>query len=301
MVRDDTITKIEYHSYNPYSNSSLNKNDEIRIPVQNMSSFVLPHESYLYVEGKLPELTPETLNSINFTKNFVPFLFSEVRFEMNGISVDQIKNPGIVSTLKYYLSLSAAELASNQHLWYKEDLIMNKIQTFSYIIPMSKLMGFFQDYKEIVIFSKLELVLLRSRTDNNCVFQIPTQNAAASTLNILLTKVQWCIPHVEVNDVHKLKLLKILQSGRRISMPFRSWQYHENPQLPQSSRITWQDKTASEMEKPLFVIIGFQTARQDISTTNGTIFDHCKLQNAKLFLNSQQFNMLLLTICFVIL
>ena len=45
---------------------------------------------------------------------------------------------------------------------------------------MSKVMGFFQDYKEIVIFPKLELILLCSRTDNNCEFQIPTLNAEAS-------------------------------------------------------------------------------------------------------------------------
>lgn len=288
VEEDNSITKIEIHSYNPYSTSSLNKNDEIRIPVQNQSSFILPYQSYLYIEGKVGDITPSTVTQIEFTKNFIAFLFNEIRLEMGSQRLDQVKNPGIVTTMKNYISQSYAEKQSNRHLWFSENLKFKKNDTFNYCVPLAKYLGFIEDYRRVIIFAKLELILLRSQTDNNCIVKIPAAGAAASSVDIVLKKIQWRVPHVEVNNLHKLKLLKVLESGQKIYMPFRSWQYFENPALPTADKITWQIQTTSATERPLYVILGFQTARRNDSTKDATVFDHCKLTNAKLFLNTQQ-------------
>lgn len=34
------ITQMEYHSFTPYSNTALSHNDEIRINIQNMDSYI---------------------------------------------------------------------------------------------------------------------------------------------------------------------------------------------------------------------------------------------------------------------
>lgn len=50
-VYEESITKFEYHSYQPFSNTALSNNDEIRIAIQHQDLYSLPSESLLYMEG----------------------------------------------------------------------------------------------------------------------------------------------------------------------------------------------------------------------------------------------------------
>lgn len=52
-IFDDSIVKIETHTYNPYANTTLGHSDEIRIPIQQQDLYTLPCKSFLYIEGKL--------------------------------------------------------------------------------------------------------------------------------------------------------------------------------------------------------------------------------------------------------
>ena len=56
------------------------------LPVKSMNNFLVLSKSYLYAEGTLSQLTPATLNSTSFTRNFIFHLFNEIRLEMNGIN-----------------------------------------------------------------------------------------------------------------------------------------------------------------------------------------------------------------------
>jgi len=49
---DESISKKEYHSYQPYQ-QSFKPNDEIRITIQNQDLYVLPHESLLNFQGDI--------------------------------------------------------------------------------------------------------------------------------------------------------------------------------------------------------------------------------------------------------
>jgi len=46
-------------------------------------------------------------------------------------------------------------------------------------------------------------------------------------------------------------------------------------------------QTSSALQKPRFVIVGFQTNRQNKKDQNPSYFDRAKLRDVKLFLNSQ--------------
>lgn len=108
-------------------------------------------------------------------------------------------------------------------------------------------------------------------------------------LKLNLQKVQWRVPHVRVGDRDKLLLLKLLEKDRPLQLSFRNWDLYEYPVLPKTTKHSWSIKTASQLEKPRFVILGLQTNRKNISTNSSSIFDHCKVTNVKLFLNSQYF------------
>ena len=145
--------------------------DEIRIPVQNQSNFLFPHNSVLYIVDKLSEITPTTAEQVTLTKIFLLFLFSEIRREANGFVVDQVKSPENAITMKQYVSQQNGNDALLSEMGSVK-IEIRKNGTFSYCVPLKYLMGYFQDYKKIMIFSRLELVFVRSRTDKNCFFHL---------------------------------------------------------------------------------------------------------------------------------
>ena len=59
--------------------------------------------------------------------------------------------------------------------------------------------------------------------------------------------------------------------------------------LPVTNKHIWTVRTSNQLEKPRFVIIGLQTNRKSINTSNASEFDNCNLRNVKLFLNSQYY------------
>ena len=52
VYSDNSITNFEYHTHQPYAATTLNNNDEIRIPIQTQDLYTFPGQSFLYVEGK---------------------------------------------------------------------------------------------------------------------------------------------------------------------------------------------------------------------------------------------------------
>ena len=64
---------------------------------------------------------------------------------------------------------------------------------------------------------------------------------------------------------------------------------YEYPSLPISTRHVWTVKTSTQLEKPHFIIIGFQTNRKNMARKNASRFDDCNIANLKVFLNSQYY------------
>ena len=288
VPRDNSVVGMHLHSYLP-NNSSFQKLDEIRIPVQNQPSFLYPHESLLYIEGKLSQIVPETVNKVTLTRNFLLFLFSEIKLEVNGFCVDSIRSPGHAVTMKQYVSEQYGDDALLSEMGSVK-LEMKKDGAFSYCIPLKYLMGFFQDYTKIMIYTRMELVFTRSRTDKNCCYHEPAAGGVQCTdINIEILKIAWKMVHVEAKDVYKLKLLKILEKGKWIQLFFRAWDYTEFPNIPTSDKVNWQVKNASPVDRPLFVIVGFQQDRRENVTKDASKFDHCQLTDCRLYLNSQRY------------
>ncbi|XP_070153687.1 uncharacterized protein [Polyergus mexicanus] len=137
-VFDDRIVKIETHTYNPYANTTFEHSDEIRIPIQQQDLYTLPYESFLYIEGKLKINKPA-----------------------------EGRNVGITSTLKNYVTISSDRTVIMRNAGW--DSPTNTNGYFNFCIPLYMLLGFCEDYRRVVINARHELILIRSRNDNNCL------------------------------------------------------------------------------------------------------------------------------------
>ena len=283
-IFDERIVKVESHTYNPYANTTLGYSDEIRIPIQQQDLYTLPCQSFIYIEGKIKIKKPAAGSEVVLGNNLCAFLFDEIRYELDGIEIDRNRNVGITTTLKNYVSMSSnrSVIAGNAGWESMGTPWTPPNGFFNYCVPLNMLLGFCEDYKRIVINARHELILIRSRNDNNCLIGDPAREP-----EIELLKVQWRMPHVLLNEINKLSMLRALESGRYLSMAFRSWDLHEYPLLQNTTKHSWAIKTATQLEKPRYVIFTLQVGRKNVLSEKATRFDHCKLNNVKLYLNSE--------------
>lgn len=279
-VFDDRIVKFETHTYNPYANTTFGHSDEIRIPIQQQDLYTLPHESFLYIEGKLTLRNAAPGTSVVLAHNCVAFMFDEIRYELDGVEIDRNRNVGITSTLKNYVTVSSDRSVILRNAGW--DPQSNSDGHFNFCVPLYMLLGFCEDYRRVVINARHELILIRSRNDNNCLVGDSTRNPV-----IELFKIQWRMPHVLLNEINKLSMLRALESARYLSMAFRSWDLYEFPLLQSTTKHSWAIKTASQLEKPRYVIFALQTGRKNVMLEDVSRFDDCKLSNVKLYLNSE--------------
>ncbi|KAL0883968.1 hypothetical protein ABMA27_016021 [Loxostege sticticalis] len=285
---DNSIESFEYHSYKPYV-TSFNKNDEIRIPINQQDLYVLPSLSSLYIEGNVNvynSTTKERVSNVHFVNNPVLFLFQDIRYELNGVEIDKIKNAGVTTTIKSYLSLNENE-SKCARVWGWSTAGTNNTSggAFSASIPLNKILGFAEDYEKVIINCKHELVLLRSNTNLNAI----KLNTGEVVDDIIINKIVWRVPHIKVSDRERINLLKHLEKDRAIPLVFRNWDIYEYPLLPKTRKHTWSIKTSSQVEKPRFVIIALQTNRKHNSQISMAEFDHCQVRDVRVFLNSSYY------------
>lgn len=285
---DESITKKELHTYVPYTDS-YNPSDTIRIVIQNQDLLVLPCESFLYIEGTLTK-TDGTFpaDDLHLSNNCVAFLFDSIQYEINAIEIDHCRNVGITTSLKNYISLDKNE--SNKLInagWRLEDNGVVKLsnKVFNFCVPLRMLLGFAEDYKKIIPNVKHELILVRARTNNSSVFTTKLQED--HLFNI--TKINWKVPHILLNDAERLKLYQTIRSGRPQAISFRSWDLYEYPNIPKSAHNVWRVKTTTQTEKPRYIIFALQNNKLNKTDANPSSFSHCQLTNVQVHLNSETY------------
>lgn len=283
---DNSIIGYEYHSHAPYT-TSFKANDEIRIPIQQQDIYTIPSESYLHVEFKVTNAANAALGGSPCVSGFFAHLWSEIRYEINGVIVDSIRTPGITSLMKNAMTFDVNEKNRMERAGYKFDPTVgfatfppNGADTTIMDVPLRYLLGFAEDYKQILLNVKQELVLRRSADTTNCL------NAAGK---VVIEKITWRIPYVEVADEYKLRLLKLVQNDTPISMTFRHWELYEYPTLPATKKHTWTVKSTAQHEKPRYIVIGLQTARYGVATANSSQFDKCNMRDIRVFLNNKYY------------
>lgn len=288
---ETSITGIELRDHEAYAGARYGNTDEIRIEIKNQDVYTLPCESLLYVEGRLINKDKNVAEKTKLVKNFLAHMLQEIKYKINDVDIDQTRNVGYASTVKGLVSFSTDQIRIlNNGGWSSSDTSsIVKDGYFNAVLPLSTLMGFFEDYKKILINCKQELVILRSQSDANAILTTIPQGEQDEQASIEIIKFKWKMPHVEVDDETKLKLLSQLRADRPIMMGFRSWFVAEKPMPTTTTRDEWQLQSMTSIERPRFVLLVFQTNKRNITTKNVNIFDDCDVRNVKAFINGKSF------------
>jgi len=77
-----------------------------------------------------------------------------------------------------------------------------------------------------------------------------------------------------LNEVNKLSMLRVLESGRYLSMSFHSWDLYEYSLLQSMTKHSWTVKTQLDHDSLSLLC----RLKQNIMSTVKIYFDHCNLK-----------------------
>ena len=254
-------------------------------------------------------LDPLTFADANITtliNNAMMYLFSDVRYHLASHEIEVLQNPGHATTmlglLKYPDDFTKsqglnqlwlpdthtdADLATNKGFEDRHKYIIRTPDpkgTFSFKIPLKHFLGFCEDYKKILYGMQQRLTLTRTE-DNNAVFK----NAAAPIGIVNIEKIRWFMPHVIPSDAYRLQLDKIIEKKEKIPVGYRMLQC-DSTQVPAgNTTFTWRLGVKSSPDIPRFIIVGFQSDKNNNQITNPALFDNLNVRNIYVTLNAKRY------------
>ena len=311
---DDSIYEYEYKEYNPIVGTNL-KRGSIVITIESQDIYTHPAESFLVIDGQLLNINDNPYgnnDSATLINNGIMYLFSDVRYHLASHEIEVLQNPGHATTmlglLKYPDDFSKSQ-GLNQ-LWVKDgntgDAQIDEAQAnyndgyyirhqyiigaplpngiFSIKIPLKHFLGFCEDYKKILYGMQQRLTLTRTG-DNDSIFR--ANAIAVGKINI--QRIRWFMPHVIPSDAYRLQLDKIIEKKEKIPVGYRMLQC-DNTQVPENQKtFTWRLGVKSSPDIPRFIIIGFQSGKNNNQEQNPAIFDHLYVRNIYVTLNAKRY------------
>ena len=320
---DDSIYEYEYKEYNPIAGTNLNRGS-IVITIESQDIYTHPAESFLIIEGRLIKNTGANYNDneyVTLINNAMMYLFSDVRYHLASHEIEVLQNPGHATTmlglLKYPDDFTKSQ-GLNQ-LWFPDsetgdgeldnnnDVVNKGFElrhkhiikspnpkgTFGFKIPLKHFLGFCEDYKKLLYGMQQRLTLTRTVNTNAILrgYQTNAQNVKIyfDEGNVRIDNIRWFMPHVIPSDAYRLQLDKIIEKKEKIPVGYRMLQC-DNIQVPENHKeFTWMLGVKSSPDIPRFIIVDFQTEKNNTQEGNPAIFDHLLVRNIYVTLNAKRY------------
>ena len=316
VLIDESTEEYEYFEYSPDSETieSLNGIREIKFNIDALSTFIHPHESFLYFEGQILKDDNDNFDendNVTLVNDGIMHLFSEMKYTINGQPIEDILNPAISSImlgmLRYPDDFSKSEgliqcwfkdggeggvNANNTGRLERRKLLYDSINNnankgkFSFYIPLKHIFGFCDDYDKVMYGVNHGLSLFRKgdRTAIHRPANVLGVGGADMSAKIVLKKVKWCMPHVKPSLEIYNGLTEKIGKGGNVKIGFKSRKVDEK--IVDSANWSWRVAVTSGSETPRFLILGFQIGNKNdqvgndnVKTANSSVFDNCNVDH----------------------
>ncbi|KAJ8909769.1 hypothetical protein NQ315_007966 [Exocentrus adspersus] len=259
---DDSIEKIEWRTYYPYTRSFRN-NDVIEIVINQSTLFDATYDSQLLVSGKIIKTGD---GDVSFVNNAAAFMFPSVKYVLGGGSkeMELVQDTGIVSTVRGYLCYTPED---SNHLaisgWnFPNSPKLNPDGTFSFLIPLKHFFNIFNDYRTVIC-GMQTFTFTRANNDANCFLvkeKTPTGN---TTVKVDIENVELKIKRIYPESGIKERLLECVAANNSIIISYRQWDVQVKSLAAGAISDAWAVKTTSHVESPRYVIVCFQVEKLD--------------------------------------
>ena len=312
IYRDDSIIKTNIREYSPHTGTNLNDAySDIHIEIQNQDQFLLPGDSYIYIEARLtPKSGAESFgddDDIGLINNGVMYLFDRIGYKVNEKEIEGYSYPGVATTIKGILTYPKYYPQGSQFAWLqdhgksftnvgnKERRKLMRDGHFSVAISLSHIFGFCEYYKKVTYGYKHTLTLRRNH-DNYAIIKSDSQEEVGGETrdkvldgSIVINKLSWHMPHVILSDESQLSLLKDISNKVSLYIPYLNRQSERLSILQNSRDLDWKLNISAGSERPRYIFLCFQEVKDNNQKVNPSNFDHLQVTNAYVQLNSERY------------
>src|SRR6478609_5951332 len=260
---------------------------------------------------------------ISLVNNAMMYLFENISYQIGSTVVETITSPGQITSMLGYLShpddyntcaglmscwckdttnnansgkynalpAVAGDLLNfiprdnpyfNQGFATRRALLMTADPrgTFSFLIPFDHIFGF-GSYSKVIYNVKHSLKFTRKSSDNQAIHR----TNGVQDGKIRLTSIAWRVPQVKLELTKLMELRGIIESKEIIPVGFQA-RTTDSTVVTETWAFSWRTNVLSGVEKPRWIIIGFQTNKSENQEQNPAIFDNLNLSKAYAKLNS---------------
>jgi hypothetical protein len=309
---DESIQKIETHNYEPQIGTDLNReHNDIKIVIQNQDQFLLPSKSSIYIEGTLNKEGGGDYNlkedKIAIINNGLMHMFDRVSYRIGDEEIEGYSYPGIATTLKglvtyqpnspenmkFFWSLDSKKSEkSNEGFNERLDYLSSANGKFSAVIPLTHMFGFCENYTK-VLYGVRHTLTLRRGDDSNILFKTNEKDTGGDYKvvdgKITIRKLIWKMPAYKLADEYKIKLYRQIKDKITIPIAYLNRQLEQTIVNPNQKNLDWTLTPSSGTQRPRYIVLAFQTKKNNSQLSNNAIFDHCSLTNAYVQLNNERY------------
>src|SRR5579863_4075613 len=325
---------MNFYEYTPQTQANNNTaGHQISIVINNQDIYSLPSKSYLSIKGQIRRADNNNAyaaaDEIALINNAMMYLFTGVKYELGSTTVESINYPGQITSMLGYLSYPddfstsaglrccwskdttdnanslkyvrstyapAAGYTPAENANYNQGFAVRKGFLFSsnprgcfeFHIPLTHIFGF-AEYKKVIYGLKHTLTLTRG-SDAQALYR----NVAAADGRVDITNISWFMPQIQMTPEYLAGMRSLIEQKITLPLAFRA-RTSEQTMLTQTLNYTWRLSVIGGVEKPRWIIIGFQTAKINTQQQNPATFNHLDLKNAYVTLNSERYPMLDIT------
>ena len=304
FVNDDNVESFQYiEKDTDQGTGSLNNQTELTITYQNQDAWLFPGDSYLKIEGTLKTAANADVpnnSAVAFINNGLLQLFSNAKYFLGTQQIEYFENVGITTLIHNYLTKSRnyqggcwlwspdqvdGTASANNTIWRDRNLIINPqagggVWNFSAMIPLSAIFNFCNDYKKVIYGMQHKISLTRT-TNTRSLLRVnaavaasgyyPALLALAADVNVVLSSLKWCMPYIVPSAASSLDLMEIIKEKEEIPLTFLN-KRSEVIAVPAATTFNWKLQLSGGIERPRFLVFGFQVGRGVNQTSNAAMF-----------------------------
>jgi hypothetical protein len=327
---DESISSMNVYEYTPQTQANNNTaGQQINIIINNQDIYTLPSKSYISIKGQLRRADTNNAytaaNEITLINNAMMYLFTAIKYELGNTIIESINYPGQSTSMIGYLSYpddfstsagltccwckdttdspnsnkySSSEAAPaagyvprdnanyNQGFAIRKGFLFssNPLGCFEFHIPLTHIFGF-AEYKKLIYGMKHTLTLTRA-SDIAALYR----NNAAVDGKVDITNISWHMPQIQMTPEYLTGMRSLIEQKVTIPLAFRA-RTSEQTMVTQTQHFAWRLSVTGGVEKPRWIIIGFQTDKIDTQQQNPAVFNNLNVKNAYVTLNSERYPM----------
>src|SRR6266576_3404047 len=261
---DNIIESCEFYNYRPPISENLNEaRYQFSITAHNEDIVTQPSGSLLVINGvlevsKMENNTITKHNEIDLTKNWfvsngILHLFDTIDYYIGDVKIDSIRKPGVSALLKGLASYG--NFVSLENVGFKScndssAQIMVKTGHFSATIPLSFIMGFFEDYKQFVYRMPQKLVFFRNMGEpRNCLYLTDSKDSATITIK----EIVWRMPQIKFTIPYETQVRKEILNDTSYSLLYRHWFYQSITTPTGATEYMWDFPVAYSKTKYILI------------------------------------------------